>query len=104
MPEPIWRYVIDRAGPLEEVAVGFAAYTLDKLDTAQVAWTNAVASGDPETAPMASYNLGVLFQEQGDYARAQEAYQQAIDSGHPKWAPNAARALQRLRPSLKRTS
>jgi TolA-binding protein len=47
-------------------------------------------SGHPEAAPRAAFNLGILFEERGEYARAEEAYQQVIDSEHTEWAPKAA--------------
>jgi hypothetical protein len=41
------------------------------------------------TAPdrTAVFNLGVLFEERGEYNLAVEAYQQAINFGHPEVAP-----------------
>jgi tetratricopeptide (TPR) repeat protein len=49
-----------------------------------------IDSGHPEAAPRAAYNLGILFEERGEYDLAVEAYQQAIDSEHAEWAPKAA--------------
>jgi tetratricopeptide (TPR) repeat protein len=43
-----------------------------------------------EAEPWATFQLGSIFDRQGEYDRAVEAYQQVIDSGHPEWAPKAA--------------
>jgi len=49
-----------------------------------------IDSKDPEAAPRAAFNLGILFEERGEYYRAVEAYRQAIASEHAEWAPKAA--------------
>src|SRR5918992_3920760 len=45
---------------------------------------------DTELGPWATFQLGSIYDRQGEYARAEEAYQQAIDSGHPEETPMAA--------------
>ena len=43
-----------------------------------------------EAEPWATFQMGSIFDRQGEYARAVEAYQQVIASGHPEEAPRAA--------------
>lgn len=58
------------------------------LDGARKAFEEAIRVGDPELAPRAAFNLGVLLA--ADPAAAVDAYQQAIATGHPDVAPKAA--------------
>jgi tetratricopeptide (TPR) repeat protein len=51
---------------------------------------DASQTRDTELGPWATFQLGSIYDRQGEYARAEEAYQQAIDSGHPEEAPRAA--------------
>ncbi len=101
VPAPTWRFVVSRAGPAEALAVGMTGYIRGSVDAAEDAWAKAANSGDPDVASgsEAAFNLGVLLEEQGENARAEEAYQLAIASGHAEAAPAAAQALQRLRSS-----
>jgi tetratricopeptide (TPR) repeat protein len=43
-----------------------------------------------EAEPWATFQLGSIYDRQGEYAQAVEAYQQVIASGHPEAAPRAA--------------
>ena len=43
-----------------------------------------------EAEPWTTFNLGSVFDRQGEYDRAVEAYQRAIDSEHAEWKPKAA--------------
>jgi tetratricopeptide (TPR) repeat protein len=49
-----------------------------------------VADQTRATEPWATFHLGSVFEERGEYDLAVGAYQQAIDSGHPEAAPRAA--------------
>ena len=62
----------------------------DNRAEAAAAYQVAAASGQTEYAPIAAFNLGILYSEQGDGEPAQAAYRQAIDSGHADWGPTAA--------------
>lgn len=87
----------DLAG--DEMAHPAAATARDgqaALDHARTAYQTAVASGHPEVAPRAAYNLGNLLFDQGEYPNATQEYQRAIDSGHPDVAPAALDSLKRL--------
>jgi hypothetical protein len=42
------------------------------------------------------FNLGMLFEERGEYNLAEEAYQQAINSEHPEVAHEGMRNLRGL--------
>jgi len=93
VPPPTWRFVVNRAGYEEAFVVGSAAYLRENLDAAEDALAKAANSDDPEVAPSAAFNLGVLLAEQGEHERAEQAFQQAVDSGHPEAAPMAANNL-----------
>ena len=54
------------------------------------AYQRTIDSEHGVAAPRAAFNLGLLFEERGEYDLAVKAYQRAIDSGHPEWAPKAA--------------
>jgi len=86
----VWEYLLGRVSVEEAVNVAFAAYSRDEPRVTMIALQRVAHSGQPEMAPMAAYNLGVLLQEQGDVTGAQAAYRQAINSGHPDAAPTAA--------------
>jgi tetratricopeptide (TPR) repeat protein len=60
------------------------------------AYQRVIASEHAEAAPRAAFNLGILFEERGEYDLAVEAYQQAINSGHPEVAPKAVGNLREL--------
>src|SRR6266567_4569985 len=92
----VWEYLLGRVSVEEAVQVAFAAYSRDEPRVTMIALQRVAHSGQPEMAPMAAYNLGVLLQEQGDVAGARAAFQQAIDSGHSDQASAALRALQQL--------
>src|SRR6266487_5231192 len=92
----VWEYLLGRVSVEEAVQVAFAAYSRDEPRVTMIALQRVAHSGQPEMAPMAAYNLGVLLQEQGDVTGAQVAYRQAIDSGHPDQAPRAAISLGNL--------
>jgi hypothetical protein len=49
-----------------------------------------------EAEPWATFQLGSIFDRQGEYDLAEEAYQQAINSGHPEVAPKGTRNLRGL--------
>jgi tetratricopeptide (TPR) repeat protein len=53
------------------------------------AYQRAIDSEHAEWAPKAMFNLGMLFEESGEYGRAEDAYQQAIDSEHSDAASKA---------------
>src|SRR6266496_212515 len=74
----VWEYLLGRVSVEEAVQVAFAAYSRDEPRVTMIALQRVAHSGQPEMAPMAAYNLGVLLQEQGDVTGAQVAYRQAI--------------------------
>jgi tetratricopeptide (TPR) repeat protein len=88
----LWTYLMGRVAIEEAVDIAFSAYSRGEPRLTVIALWRAYLSDQPE-ASMAAYNLGVLYQEHGDMARAQAAYQQAIDTGHAEAAPMAARNL-----------
>ena len=63
---------------------------------ARAAYQQALDSGDPEVAPWAAADLGMLLAEQGDPQGARAAYQQALDSGNPEVRQLAEDALAKL--------
>src|SRR6266545_309230 len=86
----VWDRLLAGASLEEAMALGFAAYTRGERRPAEAALRQVVDSGDPDLAPSASFNLGVLLIDEGDVAGARAALQQAINSGHPHEAPMAA--------------
>ncbi|HEY3871860.1 MAG TPA: hypothetical protein VGM10_26090, partial [Actinocrinis sp.] len=48
-----------------------------------------IATGDPQMAPKAAYNLAGLLKQWGDAAGMRQAYQLAAASGHSTYAPKA---------------
>jgi tetratricopeptide (TPR) repeat protein len=67
-------------------------------EEAEQAYRQAIDSGHPDLAPMASYNLGLLLSEQGRPKEAEEAFELAISSGTSEEVVRAAQqALQQLR-------
>ncbi|MEV8635740.1 tetratricopeptide repeat protein, partial [Streptosporangium sp. NPDC051023] len=90
IPEELWAELIDVATPADAHAITYAAYERKQLSHAITAARKAITSSDPDEAPKAAVNLGVLLGEQGEVEGARAAYQLAIDSGHPDEAPKAA--------------
>jgi tetratricopeptide (TPR) repeat protein len=60
------------------------------------AYQQVIALEHSEAAPRAAFNLGILFEERGEYDLAEQAYQQAINSGHPEVALEGRRNLRGL--------
>jgi tetratricopeptide (TPR) repeat protein len=91
IPDQTWPILIKYAEPIELILIGYEARVRrGKPELALQAWRAASDSGDPNQAPGADFNLGLLCTEQGDIDGAKAAYQRTIDSGHPVHAPNAA--------------
>jgi hypothetical protein len=70
---------------------------LDSLDYpgAEATYRSAMASGDPEHAPLAAIYLGEFLDgPMNDKPGAISACQLAISSGHPEWGPAAASRTQ----------
>src|SRR5215211_2056700 len=88
-----WPFVIRRAEPAEAFAIGHTAYARGELHPAENAWRKVGDSGDPDLAPRAAFNLGLLLKEQRRPPEAVGALKQAADSGHRDIAPMAARNL-----------
>jgi hypothetical protein len=55
-----------------------------------------IDSEHAEWAPKAAFDLGILFEQREEYARAEEAYQQAINFGHPEVAHKGMHNLRGL--------
>jgi tetratricopeptide (TPR) repeat protein len=93
-PEAVQRFVRERG---EEYGPGGSALDLARVlalygDAAgtQSAYEQAIASGHPEHAPEAAWELGDMLAQAGDTSHARAAYQRAADSGHPEYAGAAA--------------
>lgn len=80
-------------GPVAQGCLGNVLEELRRNDDAVAAYRRAMATGHPEAAPRAAFNLGVLLERlhttTPDWRSMTTAYQVAIDSGHPEWAPMA---------------
>ncbi|MEU4540282.1 tetratricopeptide repeat protein, partial [Streptosporangium sp. NPDC023825] len=90
IPEELWAELIDLVTPADAHTITYTAYQRNQITHAITAARKATTSPDPDHAPQAAFNLGVLLDEQGDPQGAQEAYQLAINSDHPDHAPQAA--------------
>jgi tetratricopeptide (TPR) repeat protein len=88
--DQLWAELIGAIPVTDAFDVGFGAYLRAKTTVAIMAMRRASGSADPDLAPLAARNLGVLLAEQGDIGGALAAYQQVIDSDHPDQAPKAA--------------
>jgi tetratricopeptide (TPR) repeat protein len=78
-------------------AIAAAALSLGNLlqdqadiDSARIAYEDAIEFGDANIGPKAVSNLGIMLHLHGDVAGARAAYQRALDSGHPKVGPLVA--------------
>ncbi len=91
----IWEAAVSSpAAPAGELfGVGVRAHHQGLTSVAIKAFRRCAASGDPDVAPLAATNLGILEREAGNLDAARTAYQQAITSGHPDIAPVAVRVL-----------
>jgi tetratricopeptide (TPR) repeat protein len=91
IPLTTWPILIQHAAPADLLSVGYTAeVSYHKPEVALQAWRKAASSGNPDAAPQAALNLGILLQRLGDAEGARAAYQLAIDSGHADTAPMAA--------------
>jgi predicted negative regulator of RcsB-dependent stress response len=73
--------------------LGISLIEQGRLRAGRVALEKASASGDPLYAPLASFNLGSLLEQEGDDIRALAAYRKAADSGNPLFAPTSTLAM-----------
>jgi len=60
-----------------------------EYNLAEEAYQRTIASGHPEEAPRAAFNLGLMLDKLVEYDRAEEAYREAIASKHAEWASKA---------------
>jgi non-ribosomal peptide synthetase-like protein len=74
------------AGPGNGGAGGLLAWR--DVEAARRGYEQAIAAGDPDAAPRAAIDLGVLLAVQGDVHGARLAFARAASSGHPEapWA------------------
>ena len=91
IPEASWPVLIKNAVPADLISIGYTAeVTYHQSSIALQAWRKAADSGHSDAAPIAAFNLGVLFMNQGDADGARVAFQLAIDSQHADAGPRAA--------------
>ena len=69
---------------------------LGDLHAARAAYENAADSAQPDIAPRAARELGLLCKDMGDSEGAITAYRRAIRTHHPEAAPTAANNLGNL--------
>ena len=89
IPDDTWSQAARLTTPAERNRASVSAYYRRLPGPTRTLLLSVIESGDPEQAPRAMVNLGVLLEEQGDVEGARAAYQRAIDSGHPDEAPTA---------------
>ena len=116
IPEATWPILIENATPADLISIGYTAQvTYRQPEVALRAWRMGADSGHDDVAPIAAFNLGVLFAErlamkrwgdgraETDADEAQAAYQQAIDSGRANVVARAAYNLAVLLEKMNRS-
>ncbi|HEX2088052.1 MAG TPA: P-loop NTPase fold protein [Solirubrobacteraceae bacterium] len=88
-----YRRAADRGSGQAALALGEILWQLGDVAGATAAFQHAIESGDADRAPLAVFNLGVVYEEAADTDRAEAAYRIAVDSDHPEAAPRAMLAL-----------
>ena len=92
-----WDFVLERAGDLDLLGVGVAAYQAMERERAVDAFQQATDSGNPLVAAQALVNKGVMLRELGRAGDAVAAYDLAVarfgDSADPALAEPVAQAL-----------
>ena len=76
--------------------LGQLYYQRGQFLQARVAFEAAIASGNPEIAPVAMIGRGMLLEREGDLAGARAAFQRAVDTGNQEQARQAAGLLAKL--------
>jgi tetratricopeptide (TPR) repeat protein len=89
VPNRLWALAMERASPVEKVAVGTTASVVGRKGDAASAFRQAAGSEDAEAAPLGAFMLGVLCGEEGKVVEAIAAYEEAWASDHPECAPKA---------------
>ena len=91
IPVETWPTLVRHASAADLISLGYTAYAAYRQpNIAGKAWEQAANSDDPDVAPTAAVNLGLLLDEQGNIDGACVAFQKAIDSGHLQQAPKGA--------------
>jgi tetratricopeptide (TPR) repeat protein len=87
IPVALWEAVADSAkhDGQQAFAVALGAALSQEYAVAEYLWAQLMAEH-----PSAAFNLGYLYETQGDYSKAAAAYQLAVDSGDTEHAPAAA--------------
>jgi Flp pilus assembly protein TadD len=93
IPDDTWNQVARLATPAERSRASTSAYYRRLPGPARTLLLSVIESDDPDLAPLAMFNLGVLLEEQGEVEAARAAYQRAIDTGHPEQAARAILVL-----------
>jgi tetratricopeptide (TPR) repeat protein len=94
-----WRAVAASDSPLAHRAarcLGWALHEQRDITGAEAAYNQAIDSGDPDEAPAAMIDYGVLRWSIDDLAGAQAAFEQAIAADHPDLVPLASVNLARV--------
>lgn len=94
-----WRAVAASDSPFAHRAarcLGWALHEQRDITGAEAAYNQAIASGDPDEAPAAMIDYGVLRWSIRDLAGAQAAFEQAIAAGHPDLVSLASVNLARV--------
>jgi uncharacterized protein len=90
VPDRTWEAAVAQAtDPGETFQVAIAAYESKRQDIAEQA-LRVVAATDTLAATLASYNLGVVFREQGRLEEAESWFRSAADAGESAAAFNLA--------------
>lgn len=87
--EGVWAIAGASASPAELIVLAEGARTARSDGQAEKLWRLAIATDDPEYAPLAMYRLGVMYDEEGDRVRASDIWEQAARSGHSDYAAQA---------------
>ena len=84
-----WAIAADAASPADLIVLAENASAAHCDGQAEMLWSQAIATDDPEHAPLAMYRLGVMYDEQGDSVKATQSWEQAARSRHSDYAPQA---------------
>lgn len=87
--EGVWAIAADAASPAELVVMGANARRAQSVGAAEMLWRRAIATDAAEYAPEAMYELGVMFDQQGEIEKSIEPWEQAARSEDAEYAPQA---------------
>jgi TPR repeat protein len=83
IPDHTWAAALANATEVEALSIALSAHRRAVPTVAEQAWRAVLVGGHPERAPIAAYNLGVLFHERGELQQAERWWRRAAQVGFP---------------------